>query len=199
MKYSLPALPYKYEDLEPTITKEIVTLHHDKHHAAYVNGANLALEKLEQARKSGFADVNTRAIERDLAFNASGHILHSIYWANMKKIGGGKPNGRLADINQSDFGGFDTFKQQFGSATKNVEGSGWGILAYDPVSSQLVVLQAENHQHLTLQGAVPILVCDVWEHAYYLQYKNDRGAYVDAWWNLVNWEDVSTRLPQART
>jgi Fe-Mn family superoxide dismutase len=196
-KYSLPPLPYKHEDLEPTITREILTLHHDKHHAAYVNGANAALDKLEQARKSGVTDVTIRAIERDLAFNASGHVLHSMYWTNMKK-GGGRPGGQIADMIQSDLGGFEAFKQQFGAATKNVEGSGWGILAYDPTSDQLVILQAENHQHLTLQGSYPILVCDAWEHAYYLQYKNDRGAYVDAWWNVVNWDDVEKRVSKRK-
>lgn len=197
-KYSLPPLPYGYADLEPTLSKEILTLHHDKHHAGYVNGANAALATLEEARKSGLANVNLRAIERDLAFNASGHVLHSMYWTNMKKSGGGKPGGELGDMIESDFGSFDAFKLQFGAATKSVEGSGWGLLAYDPLSGQLVVLQAENHQHLTLQGSTPILVCDAWEHAYYLQYKNDRGAYVDAWWNVVNWDDAAKRLSKVK-
>jgi len=197
-KYALPELPYAYNALEPVISEEIMRLHHDKHHAAYVNGANAALEKLEKGRTSGLQGIDVKAILRDLSFNASGHILHAIFWPNMKPNGGGKPGGKLADQINQDFGSLDAFKLQFGNAAKTVEGSGWGILAYDPQSDQLLTLQAEKHQNLTAQGSVPMLVLDVWEHAYYLQYRNDRAAYVDKWWDVVNWDDVARRFDKVR-
>ncbi len=197
-KYVLPELPYKYDALVPVISEEIMRLHHDKHHAAYVNGANAALEKLEKGRAAGLQGVDVKATLRDLAFNASGHSMHTIFWPNMKAGGGGKPGGKLADQITKDFGSYDSFKLQFSTAAKTVEGSGWGILAYDLLSDQLLTLQAEKHQNLTAQGTVPLLVLDVWEHAYYLQYKNDRGAYVDKWWDVVNWSDVEKRYEKAK-
>lgn len=197
-KYTLPELPYKYDALEPYISKEIMTLHHDKHHLAYVNGANTALDKLEAGRKSNWQGMDIKGIERDLSFNLAGHVLHSIFWPNMKQNGGGKPGGKLADMINEDFGSFDAFKAQFGAAAKAVEGSGWGMLVYDPISDQLLTLQAEKHNLLSGQNSVPLLVCDVWEHAYYLQYKNDRGSYVDAFWNTVNWENVDHLLSNAK-
>ena len=193
-KYELPPLPYAYNALEPSISEEIMKLHHDKHHQAYVNGANAALSKLENGRKDNFASVDVKATERDLSFNLSGHLLHTIFWPNMTPKGGGKPGGALADKINKDFGSFEAFKLQLSTAAKTVEGSGWGFLAYDPTIDQLITLQAEKHQNLTAQGLPPLLVCDVWEHAYYLQYKNDRGAYVDKWWDVVNWSDVEKRL-----
>jgi Fe-Mn family superoxide dismutase len=197
-KYVLPDLPYKYNALEPAISEEIMRLHHDKHHAAYVNGANAALEKLEEGRAVGFQGVDVKAVLRDLAFNASGHVLHSLFWMNMSQNGGGKPGGSLADRISADFGSFDTLKLQLGNAAKTVEGSGWGILAYDPLSQQLLTLQTEKHQNLTLQGSIPLLVVDVWEHAYYLQYRNDRATFVDKWWDTVSWSDVERRFEKAR-
>lgn len=196
-KYTLPDLPYKYNALEPVIIEEIMRLHHDKHHLTYVNGANAALEKLENAQKGGFQGVDVKAIERDLSFNLSGHILHTIFWPNMKPSGGGTPGGKVADKIKQDFGSFDAFKQQFAAAAKTAEGSGWGILAYDPWSDNLLTLQAEKHNNVLAPGAVPLLVLDVWEHAYYLQYKNDRGAYVDKWWDVVDWSNVDERFNKA--
>jgi Fe-Mn family superoxide dismutase len=197
-RYTLPDLPYKYNALEPTISEEIMTLHHDKHHKGYVDGANAALDKLEKGRAAGLQGVDVKAILRDLSFNASGHALHAIFWPNMSPSGGGKPGGKLADQISQDFGSFDSFKLQFSNAAKTVEGSGWGTLSYDPLSDQLLTLQAEKHQNLTAQGTTPLLVLDVWEHAYYLQYKNDRGSYVDKWWNVVNWSDVEKRFDKAK-
>ena len=197
-RYSLPNLPYKYNALEPTISEKIMTLHHDKHHLAYVNGANAALDKLEKSRQTGFAGIDVRGISRDLAFNASGHTMHSLFWPNMKQGGGGTPGGRLADQINKDFGKLDSFKEQFGNTAKQVEGSGWGVLAYEPVSDQLITLQAEKHMDLAVQGMTPLLVVDVWEHAYYLDYVNDRAKYVDAWWNVVNWDDVAARFDKVR-
>jgi Fe-Mn family superoxide dismutase len=197
-RYTLPDLPYKYNALEPTISEEIMKLHHDKHHKGYVDGANAALDKLEKGRAVGLQGVDVKAILRDLSFNASGHVLHAIFWPNMSPSGGGKPGGKLDDQIAQDFGSFDSFKLQFSNAAKTVEGSGWGILAYDFLSDQLLTLQAEKHQNLTAQGTIPLLVLDVWEHAYYLQYKNDRASYVDKWWNVVNWSDVEKRFDKAK-
>ena len=197
-RYTLPDLPYKYNALEPTISEEIMKLHHDKHHKGYVDGANAVLHKLEKGRAAGLQGVDVKAMLRDLSFNASGHVLHSIFWPNMSPSGGSKPGGKLGDQINQDFGSFDSFKLQFSNAAKTVEGSGWGILAYDSLSDQLLTLQAEKHQNLTAQGTIPLLVLDVWEHAYYLQYKNDRGSYVDKWWNVVNWSDVEKRFDKAK-
>ncbi len=194
-KYELPPLPYSYDALEPYISSRIMMLHHDRHHRAYVDGANKALEKLELAKKG--EDVDLKAVLRDLSFNVGGHILHSIFWPNMSPKGGGTPGGVLADYIDRDFGGFETFKKLFAKAAATVEGVGWGVLAYDPVRDALVLHQVEKHNLLQVQGHVPLLVLDVWEHAYYLQYENARGKYIEAWWNIVNWDNVSERLDKA--
>lgn len=200
IKYELPPLPYAYDALEPHIDEQTMRLHHDKHHQGYVNGLNAALEKLESARSAGdFAAI--KAVSRDLAFHGSGHLLHSIFWPNMAPAGqggGGEPSGELAAQINKDFGSFANLKAHFSAAAKAVEGSGWGILAWEPNGGQLVVLTAEKHQNLTQWGVVPLLVLDVWEHAYYLKYQNNRGAYVDAFWNVVNWSDVEQRFKAAR-
>ncbi len=193
-KFELPPLPYAYDALEPHISKEIMTLHHDKHHLAYVNGANAALEKLENARSNNFQGTDTKAIERDLSFHYAGHALHSLFWPNMKQNGGGTPGGKLADKINKDFGSFESFKLQFTEVAKTVEGIGWSILCYDPLLDQLITFGAEKHNLLLGPGTIPVLVCDVWEHAYYLQYKNDKASYVNAWWNVVNWDDVAERF-----
>ena len=198
-KYELPPLPYAYKALEPHISEKIMTLHHDKHHQAYVNGANAALDKLDKARK-GEMTVDTRAVLRDYSFNIDGHILHTIFWPNMAPAGkgGGTPGGKLADKLQKDFGGFDKFKAQFSDAAKTVEGVGWALLLYDHWGDQLVLTQVEK-QNLMHLAQMPILLgLDVFEHAYYLDYLNDRAKYVDAWWNVVNWSDVDSRLGKAK-
>lgn len=198
-KYVLPDLPYKYDALEPVISKEIMTLHHDKHHAAYVTGANTALEKLEKARK-GEMQIDVRAVLRDYSFNFGGHVLHSIFWPNMASPGkgGGTPGGALADKINSDFGGFDKFKQQFSDAAKTVEGSGWALLLYDNTTDQLVLTQVEKQNFMHLAQLPILLGLDVWEHAYYLVYKNDRAKYVDEWWKVVNFDDVTVRYGKAK-
>jgi len=198
-KYTLPELPYKYNALEPVISQEIMTLHHDKHHAAYVNGANAALDKLDKARK-GEAPVDIKAALRDYSFNFGGHILHSIFWPNMAAPGkgGGTPGGALADQIKTDFGGFDKFKQQFSDAAKAVEGSGWALLLFDNTTNQLVLTQVEKQNFMHLAQMTILLGLDVWEHAYYIDYLNDRGKYVDSWWNVVNWSDVDSRLGKAK-
>ncbi len=193
-QFELPDLPYNYDALEPILSEEILNLHHQKHHNGYVNGANSTLDRLKTGSDSGFKDSDIRALERDLSFNVSGHILHSLYWKNMSPNGGGSPSGNLADMINESFGSFEKFKTQLSSAAKKVEGSGWGLLVYEPISERLMTVQIENHQNLAIISGIPILTVDVWEHAYYLQYKNDRGTYVDKWWNLINWEDVARRI-----
>jgi Fe-Mn family superoxide dismutase len=198
-KYVLPDLPYKYNALEPVISQEIMTLHHDKHHATYVNGANAALEKLDKARK-GEAQVDIKAVLRDYSFHYGGHILHSIFWPNMAAPGkgGGTPGGAISDKINADFGSFDKFKQQFSDAAKTVEGSGWALLLYDNTTDQLVLTQIEKQNHMHLAQLPILLSIDVWEHSYYLDYKNDRGKYVDEWWKVANWQDVAARFEKAR-
>lgn len=191
-QYTLPDLGYDYGALEPHISAQIMELHHDKHHRAYVDGANAAAERLAQARQTGdFTLVS--ALERELAFHVSGHVLHSMFWQNLSARGGGEPKGALAEAIQRDFGGFAPFKHQLIKAASTIMGSGWGALVWDPVAHQLTTLQIHDHQSDVTQGAVPILVLDAWEHAYYLQYKTEKAAYFDAIWNLWNWRDVETR------
>ena len=195
-KYELPPLPYAYNALEPHIDEQTMRLHHDKHHLAYVNGLNSALEKLEAARASGDLAL-VKHLSREAAFHGSGHFLHSIFWPNMAAPGsggGGEPTGALADQISRDFGSFAAFKAHFSAAANQVGGSGWALLVWEPLVGQLEVLQSEKHQNLTQWGVRPLLVLDVWEHAYYLKYQNNRGAYVEAWWNVVNWADVAQRL-----
>jgi superoxide dismutase, Fe-Mn family len=197
--YTLPPLPYAYNALEPRISQQIMTLHHDKHHNAYVTGANAALDKLEKAR-AGTLQIDIKGTLRDLSFNVGGHKLHSIFWTNMAaagKGGGGAPTGKLADKINADFGSFDKFKAQFSDAAKAVEGSGWALLLYDPELDQLVLTQVEKQNFMHLPELHILLGLDVWEHAYYLQYWNDRAKYVEAWWNVVNWEDVGKRFDKA--
>ena len=198
MPFMLPDLPYAYDALEPFLNAETLHLHHDKHHQAYVNAYNEAEEKVKGAQKSGDFGA-LRASCDALAFNYSGHLLHSLFWTNMKPGGGGVPSGNLSAQIVKDFGSVDTFKAQFLAATNSVQGSGWGILAWEPLGQSLVVLQAEKHQNLAMWGATPVLVLDVWEHAYYLQYQNRRADFTGGFFqHVVNWDDVAARLAAAR-
>ena len=194
MPYALPELPYK--SLDPVIDDATLALHHDKHHAAYVAGANKALEMLEKAREGGDMAL-VKHWERDLAFNGSGVILHNLYWQSLWPGGRGKPSAALAAAVEASFGSQEKMIAQFAAATKAVEGSGWGILVVEPVSSRLAILQVEKHQDLTIWGSTPILVCDVWEHAYYLKYQNKRPDYVDAVMKIIDWEGASNRFEAA--
>ncbi len=199
-EYTLPPLPYAPDALDPHVDAQTMTLHHDKHHAGYVKGLNDAIAKLAAARQGGTSSAGLseiRALTDLLAFNGSGHMLHTIFWTNMKKNGGGEPKGGLAKAIERDFGGFASFQAQYSTAAKTVQGSGWGILAWEPLSGRLIVLAPEKHQNMTMFGCVPLLVIDVWEHAYYLKYQNNRGGYVDAFWNVVNWDNVDGRLSAA--
>ena len=198
-QYTLPDLPYAYDALEPMYDEQTLKIHHDKHHAKYVKNLNDALSKLENARKS--SDYSSiQIISNEIAFNGSGHILHSLFWHSMKP--GGNKGDIPSELNsalEESFGSEDNALKQFAAATNAVEASGWGILAFEPVSHKLVILQCEKHQNLTIWGVVPILVCDVWEHAYYLKYQNDRAKWVDNFMKLANWEFAAQCLEEARS
>ncbi|MHB0878237.1 MAG: superoxide dismutase [Anaerolineae bacterium] len=195
MPHTLPDLPYAYDALEPHIDEQTLHLHHDKHHQAYVTGLNKAEEELAKARQAGDFSL-IKHWTRQAAFNGSGHILHTLFWQNLCAAGQakGQPSGHLLEAINRDFGGFDTFKAEFTAATVDVEASGWGILCYRPMDGKLVILQSEKHQNLTEWGVVPLLICDVWEHAYYLKYQNRRADFVKAFWNIVNWDTVQDRF-----
>ena len=195
--YILPPLPYDYAALEPHIDEATMRLHHDKHHLAYVNGMNAALKALAQARETSNFDL-VSYYSSQLSFHGSGHLMHAIFWKNMAPNAGGEPKGDLARAIEQDFGSFAAFKAHFTAAATRVEGSGWGVLGYDPMGRKLLVLQVEKHQNLFVSGIVPLLVLDVWEHAYYLKYQNRRADYVAAFFNVINWDDVAQRLAAAQ-
>ena len=195
-KYELPELDYAYDALEPRISGEIMELHHSKHHANYVNGANAALEKLAAARKSGdFAAVT--GLSKDLAFNLGGHTNHSLFWKLLSPNGGGQPTGELAEAIERDFGSFEKFQAHFNAAALGLQGSGWAVLGYDTIAERLVIEQMTDQQGNLSINLKPVLLLDMWEHAFYLQYKNVKADYVEAWWNVVNWDDVNERYAKA--
>jgi superoxide dismutase, Fe-Mn family len=198
MPHELPALPYGYDALEPYYDAATLRLHHDIHHAGYVKGLNAAEAKLAGLLQAGdYASI--KPICKELAFHGSGHILHSIFWTNMKPAGGGEPGGELLSAIDKSFGNFAAFKDLLLAAGNAVEGSGWGILAYRKMDDRLLVLQAEKHENLTQWGVQPLLALDVWEHAYYLKYQNKRPEWTKVFLaSLVNWEDVAQRLSAAR-
>jgi len=195
--YTLPDLPYDYGALEPHVSGKIMQLHHDKHHRAYVTGANTALDALAEARaRDDFS--RTAALERSLAFNVSGHVLHSLFWQNLAPRAGGEPTGALADQIARDFGSFARFRAELNSAAATIMGSGWAALTWDPLSKRLLTAQIHDHQNEITQGGVPILVLDAWEHAYYLQYGPEKKTYFDAVWNVWNWADAGRRFESVR-
>jgi Fe-Mn family superoxide dismutase len=196
MPYTLPDLPYDPAALEPHYSAQVVSLHHDKHHAAYVTGLNTTMDRLEEARLKSDYDTIV-GLEKTLAFNLSGHVLHSIFWTNLSPSGGERPGGELAAAIVEHFGSFDAFKAQMTQATTTVQGSGWGALAWEPLGKRLYIEQIYDHQGNTGQSGLPLLVFDAWEHAYYLQYKNVRADFVTALWNIVNWENVASRFDKA--
>ena len=195
--YTLPELPYDYAALEPHISAKIMQLHHDKHHQAYVDGANAALDKLAAARESGdFAAINL--FEKNLAFNLGGHVNHSIFWNNLSPVGGGEPDGEVAAAITDSFGSFDGFKGQFTAVAMGIQGSGWAVLAYDAISARLVTYQLFDQQGNVPVGVLPLLQLDMWEHAFYLDYLNVKADYVKAFWNIVDWQNVQARFVAAR-
>lgn len=195
--YTLPDLDYDYSALAPHIAPEIMELHHSKHHAAYVAGANTALEKLAEAReKNDFGAVNK--LEKDLAFHLGGHVNHSVFWKNMSPEGGERPDGELAAAIDEYFGSFEGFQNHFNENAKALQGSGWSMLVWDLLGKRLNVAQLFDQQGNLPAGQVPVLQLDMWEHAYYLQYKNVKADYVTAWWNVINWADVNERFTKAK-
>jgi len=196
--YVLPQLPYGYGDLQPYMSEEQLRIHHSKHHQAYVNGANAILQRLDKSRREKL-DVDVKASLKELSWNVAGHLLHSLFWENLAppSRGGGEPGGKLADKIVEDFGSFERFKKEFSQAAISVEGSGWAALTLCRQTGRLMLMQVEKH-NVNVYPAFPILmVLDVFEHAYYIDYKNNRGKFVEAFWNIVNWDTVGKRLGDA--
>jgi Fe-Mn family superoxide dismutase len=194
--YVLPKLPYGYRDLEPHMSEIQLTIHHQKHHQAYVNGANNIFLKLDKARKEN-ADLDIKATMKELSFNIGGHLLHSLFWNNLApagKRGGGKPGGGLGDALEKEFGSFERFKKEFTTAASSVEGSGWAALSWDEQTSRPIIMQIEKHNMNVYPTFRILMVLDVFEHAYYLDYKNDRAKFIEAFWNIANWDEVDKRL-----
>ncbi|MCX8187096.1 MAG: superoxide dismutase [Nitrososphaeria archaeon] len=195
--YTLPELPYKYGDLAPYISEEQLRIHHQKHHQAYVTGANDLLKRLDEARKTD-EKIDVKSLLKALSFNIGGHVLHSLYWRNLAPAGkgGGKPGGRLGDLLEKEFGGFDRFKWEFTQAALTVEGSGWAALTYCGLTDRPLIMQIEKH-NLNIYPMFRILmVVDSFEHAYYIDYKNDRAKYLESIWNIINWDEAGRRLEE---
>lgn len=191
--YVLPELSYDLTALEPHLSARVLEIHHDRHHRGYVAKANETLALLEHARAEDvWPDVV--GLEKSLAFNVSGHVLHSLYWASMGPDRGGKPEGELAAAIDDSFGSFEGFSSQWGRVAAGVQGSGWAALVWEPTGRRLLITQVENHQANIVAGADLLMAVDVWEHAYYLQYENRRGDYLDAMWNVYDWVAVGRRL-----
>jgi Fe-Mn family superoxide dismutase len=194
--YSLPKLPYGYKDLEPHMSETQLTIHHQKHHQAYVNGANADLDKLEKARKEN-ADLDMKALLKDLSWNIGGHRMHSLFWENLAPASkSGKPTGTLLNALTKEFGSFDRFKKEFTLAAQSVEGSGWAAVAYCRELGRPILMQIEKHNANVIPTFRILMVVDVFEHAYYIDYKNDRAKYLEAFWNIVNWGEVNRRLEE---
>lgn len=200
-KYKLSELPYAYDALEPYMSKEVLMLHHDKHHVGYVAGANALLDKIDSARKSGEI-IDFKSVLKSLSFNVAGHILHETFWEVMapENSGKNKPSGEILKAIEKEFGSFERFKTEFSETAKSVEGSGWAILAFHKEHGEtgaLAIIQVEKH-NVNFYPEQKILLClDVWEHAYYLDYKNDRAKFIENWWNIINWEEVEKRFINA--
>jgi superoxide dismutase, Fe-Mn family len=194
--FSLPKLPYDYDALAPHISEQQLKLHHDKHHQAYVNGANVAFEKIDKSHNEK-SEIDVKATLKELSFNIGGHILHSAFWENMAptgKGGGGEPGGAVADMINMGFGSFERFKKDFTMAATTVEGSGWAALAVHPCIARPLIMQIEKHNVNVYPTFNILMVLDVWEHAYYIDYKNERAKFVEAFWNIVNWDRVNKNL-----
>jgi Fe-Mn family superoxide dismutase len=193
--YILPKLPYDYADLQPYMSKEQLTIHHDKHHQAYVNGANAILQRLDKARKEG-TDLDVKSTLKELSFNIGGNLLHSLFWNNLAppKKAGGKPTGALGEAIDKEFGNFDRFKKEFSQAASSVEGSGWAALTICKQTKRPMIMQIEKHNTNVYPGFHILMVLDVFEHAYYVDYKNDRAKYIEAFWSIVNWSKANERL-----
>ncbi len=193
MPYVLPELPYDHAALEPALDARIVELHHDKHHAAYVKGANATVERLAEANDGDIGAAELNALEKNLAFHISGHALHSIFWQNMSPGGGELADGVLQSKIEDDFGSLANLQKRMTAVAMGIQGSGWAALGFDPVGDRLVVTQIYDHQANVPTANIPLLVLDMWEHAFYLQYLNVKASWVEAFWTIVNWKDVEER------
>ncbi|MCW4054393.1 MAG: superoxide dismutase [Candidatus Bathyarchaeota archaeon] len=195
--YVLPQLPYGFKDLEPYVSEEQLKIHHDKHHQGYVDGANAILKKLQNARKESI-DLDVKSTLKALSFNIGGHILHSLFWPNLAPSGkgGGKPGGVLGNAIDKEFGSFERFKKEFSQAAVSVEGSGWATLTFCRQTNRPIIMQIEKHNTNIYPMFRILMVLDVWEHAYYIDYKNARAKFVDAYWNIVNWNDINKILEE---
>lgn len=196
--YVLPQLPYGYKDLEPYMSEEQLRIHHSKHHQAYVNGANAILQRLDKARKEN-AEIDVKSTLKELSWNVGGHLLHSLFWGNLAppSRGGGKPGGALADAITNEFGSFERFQKEFSQAATSVEGSGWAALTLCKQTGRPMIMQIEKHNTNVYPMFRILMVLDVFEHAYYIDYKNDRGKFIEAFWKIVNWSEVEKRLEEA--
>ena len=194
--YTLPELNYSYDALKPYLSEELLKLHHDKHHVAYLKGANTILEKMDKASQEK-TELDTKATFKELSFHIGGHVLHSLFWGNLapaNKGGGGTPSGTIAHAIDEEYGSFDRFKKIFSQTAISTEGSGWAALAYCRGTKRPLITQIEKHNTNVYPMFRILMVLDVWEHAYYLDYKNDRAKYVENFWNIVNWSEVGKRL-----
>lgn len=193
--YKLPELKYKYNELEPYISEQVLTLHHQKHHKSYVDNANALLEKIYEARKNNH-DLDQKSILKSFSFNVSGHILHEIFWKIMVPANSGKnnPAGQILASIEEEFGSFERFKKEFSETAKSVEGSGWAVLAYHKEHGNLSIIQVEKHNLNFYPEQKILLLLDVWEHSYYLDYKSDRSKFIEAFWNIINWQEVEKRF-----
>ncbi|MCP8304234.1 MAG: superoxide dismutase [archaeon] len=193
--YVLPKLPYGYKELEPHMSEEQLKIHHQKHHQSYVNGANAIFENLKKARRDGI-DLDVKSTLKALSFNIGGHILHSLFWDNLAPTGkgGGKPGGVLGDTIEKEFGSLERFKKEFTQAASSVEGSGWAALTFQKQINRPIIMQIEKHNTNIYPTFGILMVLDVFEHAYYIDYKNERGKFTEAFWNIVNWDEVNKRL-----
>lgn len=196
--YTLPQLEFGLKDLEPHMSEQQLTIHYQKHHQAYVNGANAILQRLDKAHKEN-ADWDVKATLKELSFNIGGHVLHSLFWGNLApagKGGGGKPSGKLGEALDREFGSFERFKKEFSQAATSVEGSGWAALTWCRKTNRPLLMQVEKHNMNVYPAFRILMVLDVFEHAYYLDYKNDRAKFVEAFWSVVNWGNINKRLEE---
>ena len=204
-KYELPPLPYSYDALEPNIDARTMEIHHTKHHQTYTDKLNAALDKCpSDIQNKDIVEIlsNIDQVPADqksaINFNGGGFDNHRIFWQNMKANGGGEASGSIAAAINESFGSFSAFKEKFSSSTVLIQGSGWGWLVYNPSSKKVEYKSMSNQTSPRTEGLIPLLGCDVWEHAYYLKYQNKRPDYISAWWNVINWQDVSERFDKAK-